>query len=214
MLGYDLKKNFNTPYFAVSFSDFWHRWHISLSTWFRDYVYIPLGGNKGSTGRVHFNILLTFLLSGLWHGANITFLIWGGLHGLVLIIEKQVKIRLNKFIYGPIVLIMVVLFWIPFRAEDYSHLVDLVSSTIHFKSYSFAHLSHLVNEFSVIRFLVLTIITILFLSIEFDMKLKDFSEWIGEKSMIIRIFIYYALILTLLAIGNYSVKPSFIYFQF
>lgn len=88
MLGFDLMQNFNLPYFSRSISDFWQRWHISLSTWFRDYVYIPLGGKRVSSRRWALNILLVFVLSGLWHGASWTFLIWGGLHGGYYLLEK------------------------------------------------------------------------------------------------------------------------------
>ena len=85
VLGIDLMKNFNRPYAAGSIADFWRRWHISLSTWFRDYVYIPLGGNRVGRGRWQLNLLVTFLLSGLWHGANWTFVLWGALHGFFLV---------------------------------------------------------------------------------------------------------------------------------
>lgn len=214
MLGYDLMTNFKTPYFAKSFSEFWSRWHISLSTWFRDYVYIPLGGNRKSNIRVNFNILITFLLSGLWHGANLTFLIWGALHGLFLIIEKHIKIKINKYIYGTFVLFMVVLFWIPFRADSFSQLVDMVNSMLHISTYSFDNISQIITEFSIIRFVVLASITIMFLSLEYNMKLKDFNEWISTKSKTIRILVYYILIFAIIMIGNFSVKPSFIYFQF
>ena len=85
MLGFTLMRNFRHPYFATSLSDFWKRWHISLSTWLRDYVYIPLGGSRGGQMRTHINLMLTMLLGGLWHGANWTFVVWGGLHGLYLV---------------------------------------------------------------------------------------------------------------------------------
>lgn len=78
IMGFELKENFNAPYFSKSIQEFWRRWHISLSTWFRDYVYIPLGGNRCSKGREYINLMCTFLVSGLWHGANWTFIIWGG----------------------------------------------------------------------------------------------------------------------------------------
>ena len=90
LLGFKLMLNFETPYFSKSLSEFWRRWHISLSSWFRDYVYIPLGGSRVSETKVSFNIMVTFLLSGLWHGANWTFILWGALHGLVVVIEKQI----------------------------------------------------------------------------------------------------------------------------
>lgn len=88
MLGFNMMKNFNHPFLSTSIRDFWRRWHISLSTWFRDYVYIPLGGNICSVGRMRINLLITMLLSGLWHGASWNFVVWGGLHGMALCIES------------------------------------------------------------------------------------------------------------------------------
>ena len=93
VMGIRLMKNFQHPYFATSISEFWRRWHISLSTWFRDYVYIPLGGNRAGTRRMAINLLITFLISGLWHGANWTFVIWGGLHGLYVVLNNLVEPR-------------------------------------------------------------------------------------------------------------------------
>ncbi|MCR4895922.1 MAG: MBOAT family protein [Lachnospiraceae bacterium] len=99
MMGIHLMQNFRTPYFATSISDFWHRWHISLSTWFRDYLYIPLGGNRKGRVRKYVNLMITFLLSGLWHGADWTFVFWGGLHGFFQIIgdlKKPAEERLMR----------------------------------------------------------------------------------------------------------------------
>jgi D-alanyl-lipoteichoic acid acyltransferase DltB (MBOAT superfamily) len=98
IMGFDLMTNFNRPYFAKSISEFWKRWHISLSTWFRDYVYIPLGGNKKGSNRTKLNILTTFIISGIWHGANWTFVVWGGLHGVLSTIEKSLRIKTNIFL--------------------------------------------------------------------------------------------------------------------
>lgn len=95
VLGFDLINNFNRPYFATSITDFWHRWHISLSIWLRDYVYIPLGGSRCSKLRTYWNIFATFLVSGIWHGANWTFIIWGIIHGVAQIAEKA--LRLQKY---------------------------------------------------------------------------------------------------------------------
>lgn len=88
IMGYDLMRNFNRPYFARSIGDFWHRWHISLSTWFQQYLYIPLGGNRVKIPRHYFNLFVTFLVSGIWHGANWTFVVWGALHGAGLVVEN------------------------------------------------------------------------------------------------------------------------------
>ncbi len=96
-LGFSLPQNFKYPYAAIGFSDFWKRWHITLSTWLRDYLYIPLGGNRKGTGRTYVNLMLTMLLGGLWHGASWTFVVWGGLHGLYLCVEKLiVQIRTRR----------------------------------------------------------------------------------------------------------------------
>ena len=124
LFGIELMTNFKTPYFSASFSEFWHRWHISLSTWFRDYVYIPLGGNRGSSIAWLRNILITFIVSGLWHGANLTFLIWGTLHGLLLIVDKFIAqgIKLAPKIKKPVgwtlTFLLVNLSWLFFRAES------------------------------------------------------------------------------------------------
>lgn len=88
LLGFDLINNFNRPYFSASITEFWRRWHISLSTWLKDYIYIPLGGSRCSKTRSYYNIIITFLVSGIWHGANWTFIIWGIIHGLIQVIEK------------------------------------------------------------------------------------------------------------------------------
>ncbi len=214
MLGIDLMKNFKTPYFSASFGEFWHRWHISLSTWFRDYLYIPLGGNRGNKYRTNLNILVTFLLSGLWHGANITFLIWGGLHGLALLVEKQVRIKFNTLYFTPFVFILVTLFWIPFRAENFAHFIALSKSVFQFGSFSFASLCQIISDFSITRFFALLFVLAGFLWIEYSFRSDDFNEWILKKTRFTRFTIYYLILALILILGNFSVKPDFIYFQF
>lgn len=121
IMGFDLINNFNRPYLSQSITEFWHRWHISLSTWLKDYIYIPLGGSRCSKARNYWNIIVTFLVSGIWHGANWTFIIWGLLHGLFQVIEKL--LGLNKMKSGGIVkclrimvtFMMVNFAWIFFR---------------------------------------------------------------------------------------------------
>lgn len=95
-LGFGLIENFRYPYAAIGFSDFWKRWHISFSTWLRDYLYIPLGGNRLGAGRTYVNLMLTMLLGGLWHGASWTFVVWGGLHGTYLIVERLITRRITS----------------------------------------------------------------------------------------------------------------------
>jgi len=125
IMGFDLMTNFNRPYFSTNISEFWHRWHISLSTWFRDYVYIPLGGNRVSVKRNYFNVFITFVISGVWHGANWTFVIWGALHGLYISIQKFFRLDkaghkskgFSRFVFVAINFVLVLIAWVFFRAN-------------------------------------------------------------------------------------------------
>lgn len=135
ILGFDLMTNFRRPYFAHNCSDFWHRWHISLSTWFKDYVYIPLGGNRVSKGRRNFNLLVTFIVSGLWHGANWTFVVWGALNGIFQVLINVFKIKtantnsiLRRFINISITFVLINFTWIFFRANDISHAFSIIKN--------------------------------------------------------------------------------------
>jgi D-alanyl-lipoteichoic acid acyltransferase DltB (MBOAT superfamily) len=98
VMGFNLMKNFNQPYFSSGIKEFWGRWHISLSTWFRDYLYIPLGGNRVGKWRWYYNIFIVFLVSGLWHGANWTFIIWGGLHGFYQVFGQVTAQQRDKLV--------------------------------------------------------------------------------------------------------------------
>ncbi len=125
LMGYHFKMNFNHPYLAVSLKDFWSRWHISLSTWFKDYVYIPLGGSRKGEFRSHINILVTMLLSGLWHGAQINFVLWGAFHGFMLVFEKVVckNLDLRGIVVGKSInwlttMVVVMIGWVFFRATS------------------------------------------------------------------------------------------------
>lgn len=214
MLGFDLMTNFRTPYLAKSFTDFWKRWHISLSTWFRDYVYIPLGGNQHGAKRTAIHLFITFLISGLWHGANSTFLIWGALHGLVLLTEKRLISKPNKYLYSPFVILIVLLLWIPFRAGNLSQLTSLYGAIFNVSSYSLHEFMQLIHEFPVNRLIALTGATLLLFGIESQMKLIDFNQWISRKNKYTQIGLFYSLLFAILLVGNFTVKPSFIYFQF
>ncbi|MEM6859992.1 MAG: MBOAT family O-acyltransferase [Myxococcota bacterium] len=124
-LGFSLPDNFRRPYGAVGFSDFWERWHVSLSAWLRDYLYISLGGNRGSMGQTRRNLMMTMLLGGLWHGASWTFVAWGALHGAFLILERWVRTRFSplesrKWIGASFTFLGVCLTWVLFRAESFA----------------------------------------------------------------------------------------------
>ena len=115
VLGFELTENFRRPYFAVSVTDFWHRWHISLSTWLKDYVYIPMGGSRCSKLRNYWNIFVTFLVSGIWHGANWTFIVWGCMHGISQIIEKMLGQQKCKYgWFGKMIKIVITFLFVSF----------------------------------------------------------------------------------------------------
>jgi alginate O-acetyltransferase complex protein AlgI len=130
MFGFHFPENFNYPYIAASVQDFWRRWHMSLSAWFRDYVYIPLGGNRTSTGRMYFNLVLVFFLCGLWHGASWTFVIWGLFHGLFLVVERIGLADRLKMVPAVVrhayLLLVVMVGWVFFRAETFSSAVTML----------------------------------------------------------------------------------------
>lgn len=141
LLGFHFMVNFRQPYFAVSMQDFWRRWHISLSTWLRDYLYIPLGGNRHGERKTHRNLMLTMLLGGLWHGANWTFVIWGGIHGVALSVERLFglapaldhhgqPVRLSfvgRWVRRLIIFHLVCLTWVFFRALTLGDALELLS---------------------------------------------------------------------------------------
>lgn len=133
LLGFELMQNFNHPWLAQSPADFWRRWHISLSSWFRDYVFIPLGGSRGSEGRVVRNLMLTFLLSGLWHGASWNFVLWGGWWGLLLVLWRLLDRWLPGFTQGEgwfrillrwaVTMVLVNIGWLMFREQSFPDLI-------------------------------------------------------------------------------------------
>ena len=128
MFGFHFEENFNYPYTASSVTDFWHRWHISLSAWFRDYVYIPLGGSRVSKSRHILNIFTVWLLTGIWHGANWTFMLWGLIYFAVLIIEKETRIIANLKVFSHVwTLLIIILAWVIFRSESISQGLNYIS---------------------------------------------------------------------------------------
>jgi len=143
-LGFSLPDNFRYPYAAIGFSDFWRRWHISLSTWLRDYLYIPLGGNRKGSGRTYVNLMVTMLLGGLWHGAAWTFVVWGGLHGVYLMVERWVRERWAgarvasttgfRIAMALVTYALVNLTWVYFRAADFGTAWRLTRSMTGFTS--------------------------------------------------------------------------------
>jgi D-alanyl-lipoteichoic acid acyltransferase DltB (MBOAT superfamily) len=161
ILGYDLGVNFNKPYFASSFSDFWRRWHISLSSWLRDYLYISLGGNRRGEARTYVNLMLTMLIGGLWHGASWTFVAWGGLHGLYLVTERALREPVTRAVaalrvpgwlargfYGLVVFHAVCFAWIFFRARSFGEAAEVIRGIATRMDFSFAEVP---DKFYVMR---------------------------------------------------------------
>lgn len=134
MFGFEFLENFNYPYISKSVGEFWRRWHISLGSWFRDYVYIPLGGNRCSKGRNIFNLCVVWFLTGLWHGANWTFILWGCYFGGLIIIERYLfknKLdKINGYVRMFFTFILVVLGWVLFRAENMNVALDYYSALV------------------------------------------------------------------------------------
>jgi alginate O-acetyltransferase complex protein AlgI len=139
-LGFALPDNFRMPYAAIGFSDFWRRWHMSLSTWLRDYLYIPLGGNQKGEVRTYVNLMITMLLGGLWHGANWTFVVWGGLHGVYLAAERWIRERTgvagdpagpwNRLALALLTYVLVNVTWVFFRAESFEGAARVLSGML------------------------------------------------------------------------------------
>jgi alginate O-acetyltransferase complex protein AlgI len=133
MMGFRFTENFKYPYIARSITEFWRRWHISLSTWLRDYLYIPLGGNRKGTARTYINLFLTMLLGGIWHGANWTFVIWGAWHGAILAVERALGVKGNEvrpLWAWAMTMLMVAAGWVVFRAVDVGNALDMYSGMI------------------------------------------------------------------------------------
>lgn len=153
VMGFKLMRNFRHPYFASGVSDFWARWHISLSTWFKDYVYIPLGGNRVSVPRHALNLLLTFTLSGLWHGANWTFLAWGAWNGVLLVVEHHLapllRTRaLTRWLNRVVFVSAVVLGWVFFRARSMEQALGIYERLFFHWKLDLATLQHTVLQFT------------------------------------------------------------------
>jgi len=201
-----LSKNFNSPYFSFSITNFWRRWHISLSTWFKDYVYIPLGGNRVVKWRWYYNLFITFVLSGLWHGANWTFILWGAFHGTLLILERVLPyVRIHKAPKMLFVFILVTIGWIMFRAENvhdalyvysevFSNWWDIGTLRKELFGIGIGKLNLIVAAFSIL------------LLIMYDLKLK-------VKNYLLQSLFYLILIFSVI-IFSMGEAQAFIYFQF
>ncbi len=226
VIGISLMDNFRRPYHADTIANFWRRWHISLTTWFRDYIYIPLGGNRVSMPRWYFNILVVFIVSGVWHGANWTFIIWGFLHGMYLVFGKIttnprmfMKKRLG-FLRMPIVdrtvkiaitFSLVTISWIFFRANSLSDALYVISHL--FSNWSWDISSANLGGIGITG-LIIAITSIVFMEIVHAIQSqKGIREFLSTKPRTLRWSIYIILLLAIFLFGSFG-ETEFIYFQF
>ncbi|MGI4020856.1 MAG: MBOAT family O-acyltransferase [Janthinobacterium lividum] len=226
VMGFKLMINFNKPYHAKSLHEFWQRWHISLSTWFRDYLYISLGGNRVSIPRWYFNLFVVFLISGLWHGASWTYVIWGALHGFYLIfalITKSFREKINKlfltdkipFLATLTTFLLVAFAWIFFRADN-------VQTAFYIAKHIFTDIPNLIkNPYHLQedmglnnKQMGLSILLILFLEVVHYLQSKtNIVYQLAQKPAYIRFAVYYILLIVIVVFGEFSHR-QFIYFQF
>jgi D-alanyl-lipoteichoic acid acyltransferase DltB (MBOAT superfamily) len=210
-LGIQLVDNFRTPYLSSSVTQFWKRWHISLTTWFKDYLYIPLGGNKVGVPRWVVNILLVFLVSGFWHGANYTFIAWGAIHGLAYLAEhftkpilnlSESKFKIFRLIGGIKTFVIVTIAWVFFRANNFEHAKHIFKSVL-------KPLGTQTLEVTNFVWLVMGVFVL------FDVMLynKRIDSFLESKKWGIRWLVYAVLLGCILMFAG-TVKHPFVYFQF
>tara|TARA_R110002096_G_scaffold161920_2_gene328782 strand:- start:1764 stop:3164 length:1401 start_codon:yes stop_codon:yes gene_type:complete len=209
ILGFDFKRNFNLPYFSVSITEFWRRWHISLSTWLRDYLYIPLGGNKKGIKIQYRNLFITMLLGGLWHGSSWNFVVWGAIHGLLLSLEKRFYLIPKKYtlLKNLFIFSLVSLIWIFFRALSFDD-----SILMFIKLIKGPYLSLYIGNISSLISLMYGLLIALSFDIYIfkkDLALEEFGSKLSTTSFIlISTFILINIVLF------FSSSSNFIYFQF
>ena len=227
VMGIHLMTNFNHPYFSSSISEFWKRWHISLSTWFRDYVYIPLGGNRVSRSRHYVNLLLTFSISGLWHGANWTFVIWGALNGVLLVVESYFtslgchypRNLVGNILRRAVVLACICACWVFFRAESLHAALTIICRIVTHTSFSMWSIGDAVSRFAGdISSVAIGAVTILAIVIMLAIELgREFSFRNAREAFRASIKYRFATTVALFeAIILFGVLRSsaFVYFQF
>jgi alginate O-acetyltransferase complex protein AlgI len=218
MFGFRILENFNFPYISTSIKEFWRRWHMSLSSWFRDYVYIPIGGNRQGPSKTYINLMIVFLLTGFWHGATWSFVFWGVFHGLFLIIERlgfdKILNRIPGIFSWIYTMLVVIVGWVYFRIEDFTEASAFVAKLFGFGTSGDLLFVHYIDrERIVILLLAAAASSTLFLHFKkFALRFKDGSFSLGFtliKDVILVIMLFYSV----LQITSGSYNP-FIYFRF
>jgi len=217
MMGFRLKDNFNFPYQALSVQEFWHRWHISLSTWFRDYLYIPLGGNRKGTIRMHFNNFFTMLIAGLWHGSTLMFVIWGAMHGAALVVQKALKKPLlckipdnifTKVCFWFMTFMYINFAWVFFRSTDMS-----ICSQVFSQMFTDFDIAYLVPFVQVRMTWVVLVVGALLLHAIRERQYYRLQAWFIKSSWAMKLIIFFVVIQLAIEFHVSSVQP-FIYYQF
>jgi alginate O-acetyltransferase complex protein AlgI len=218
IFGFKFPENFDHPYAARSITEFWRRWHMTLSRWFRDYLYIPLGGNRASTGRTYLNLWIVFLATGIWHGAAWTFIFWGAFHGTFLIIERLglslALARLPSVLQRVYLLFVVMLGWTAFRAENFDQLGAFYNAML------FGNTGALAHHFPIGRYLDTYVATVLVVACLFAFPLASLirqrvTEILAPRTLgYVRAASFWGLfVVAIISIGAASYSP-FIYFRF
>ena len=215
MIGFKFPENFNNPYISQSITEFWRRWHITLGSWMKNYLYIPLGGNKVSKYRLYFNLWLVFLASGLWHGASWSFIFWGAFHGFFLVIERvffgKVLSKIGKLPSILITFLIVNIGWVFFRMEK---IKDAFTYIKHMFSFNFKSTNSFDFEFK--TYLILAIIFSFFAISKHTQKLQDavyFNDYTNTRHLIICLTSLVLFVLSVSSITSSGFNP-FIYFRF
>ena len=216
MFGFEFKENFNYPYISTSVKEFWRRWHISLSTWFKEYLYIPLGGNRKGKGRTCLNKIIVFFCTGLWHGANWTFVIWGLYHGIFLLIESYIpKIKIPKILKHIYLLLVVIVGFVIFRADNISQGIFMIKEM--FTGFNFSSLSMSVFMEQMTPLFIVTLIVAVIVSLPVKNKVNSLVSKNVKAMTIYNSALYVVsfglLILCMLNLSSGSYNP-FIYFRF
>lgn len=222
VMGFKLMTNFNRPYFAKSVSEFWKRWHISLSTWFKDYVYIPMGGNRVIKPLIFFNLLVTFLLSGLWHGANWTYVFWGALNGLYLIIamilyplRSKIKNKLtylhfqnlNKLLNMLFTFVLIMFSWIFFRANSFHDAINIIHKIFFERGPIF------MGDIKDLIYAIFFVCILLIVEVFDEYKLFNKFSLYNNKYGFVRHATYCLMVIVIIIFGVVN-GGQFIYFQF
>lgn len=228
MFGFHFLENFNYPYISKSIREFWRRWHISLSNWFRDYLYIPLGGNRHAAARTYFNLLTVFFLCGLWHGAKWTFVIWGMLHGLFLILERTTFGKTLDRLWAPVqhlyALVIVTVGWVFFRSDTLSGAIDFLAVMFGMtkgQGVKYTVSMYMNNE------LMLALVAGALIAVPLKATAKQYVErftpsgyrWVGQPAFKLAFYTFTGLSMLVVFLGSVMLLASgtynpFIYFRF